>query len=166
MPGFFVADGAYQNTRAPNPKCCSDPKVMCLNCAKLALGMPASELFDYNVENARPRPFFRASGPVPNDADFQDDVADMTPPTLSEVIRNERQSERPGIANARDDSEFVRDGVVVNDSGDDYLMIPPSLAATLRAERRSTRRPPAVSAAGDDPYADDVRDMTPPTLLG
>lgn len=38
MAGFFVHDGPYQNTKTPNAKCCSDPTVLCPECARKALG--------------------------------------------------------------------------------------------------------------------------------
>lgn len=47
MPGFYVQDGPYRNTKAPNPKCCSDPGILCPACARQALAAPPSKLFDW-----------------------------------------------------------------------------------------------------------------------
>lgn len=47
MPGFSVVDGAYKNTRAPNPACCSNPKLLCPKCALTVLTTGVKRYFSY-----------------------------------------------------------------------------------------------------------------------
>lgn len=44
MPGFYVANGPYKNTVAPDPSCCSDPGLLCPDCARLVLACRPSGL--------------------------------------------------------------------------------------------------------------------------
>lgn len=46
MPGFIMVDGPFPNTKAPNPRCCSDPTVLCRDCAALALAGSSRQYFD------------------------------------------------------------------------------------------------------------------------
>lgn len=72
MPGFYVSDGAFKNTKAPNPACCSDPKVLCRNCAKLVLASPPSKYFnlqdslDGTVRNSMDDDLLLLPGPLVN----------------------------------------------------------------------------------------------------
>ena len=79
MPGFYVTDGNFQNTRAPDPRCCSDPTVLRPKCAARVLGDGPARHYDSAADRARrhrPAANCRLNDHLPETDMYEDDDRD------------------------------------------------------------------------------------------
>ena len=80
MAGFFVSDSRpYFNTRPVNPRCCSDPGVLCVKCAREALTR-----MEDNVTNATNR----------LTQEEQDDILEIPTINYQELVEQRRLDQR------------------------------------------------------------------------
>ena len=155
-----MAAGPYMNSRSPNPSCCSDPRVLCPKCARLALDMDASELFEWGAEVQNTAGFFRySSEPRPVTQNAASDAADVR--AMCGQYGTETAEQHLGLL-----PEIVPDGVIVGgEPGDELLVTRIDYAAIVHNRRvaaRSKTAPPAERATENsaDDHDDDVRSMT------